>query len=165
MLKRAVIDTAELSAMIFAFVIGAGLFSLFITMTEVVPWLVEYTTNLPISKHALLVMICLFYIPLGMFFDPLAMILVTVPIVHPIVVYALGYDSIWFGIILVKMIEISVITPPMGLNLYVIKGLYPEVDIEDILIGSLWFLVMDVLTVAVLIIFPSIVTWLPGMMG
>jgi len=164
-LKNSLIDTGELCAMIFAFVIGAGLYSLFITMTGVVPWLVEFASGLPIPRQALLIIILFFYLPLGMFFDPLAMILVTVPIVHPIIVQGLGYDSVWFGIILVKMIEISVITPPMGLNLYVIKGLFSDISLEDVVFGSLWFLVMDMVTIAILIAFPSIVTWLPSKMS
>ncbi|MFC1893770.1 TRAP transporter large permease subunit, partial [Chloroflexota bacterium] len=101
---------------------------------------------------------------LGMFFDPLAMILVTVPVVYPVLVFALDYDSIWFGIILVKLIEISVVTPPMGINLYVIKGVAPDVELKDILYGSLWFIVMDFFTIALLIAFPSLCTWLPSIM-
>ena len=150
--------------MIFAFVIGAGLFSLFITRVGVVPMFVNFVAGLPFPGLAILIVICLLYLPLGMFFDPLAMILVTVPIVYPIVVQELGYDAIWFGIILIKMVEISVITPPMGINLYVIKGMYPEVALGDIMSGSLWFLVMDLLTVGILIAFPSICTWLPSLM-
>jgi C4-dicarboxylate transporter DctM subunit len=157
-------DTAKLCAMIFAFVIGAGLFSLFITRVGVVPILVHFISDLSLPRLAVLAVICLLYVPLGMFFDPLAMILVTVPIVFPIVVQELGYDAIWFGIILVKMVEISVITPPMGINLYVIKGLYPEVDLRDVLSGSWWFLMMDFVTVAILIAFPSICTYLPNLM-
>lgn len=164
-LKRAIMETGDLCAMIFAFIIGAGLYSLFITMSQVVPWLVEMTSHLPVSNLGMLIVILFFYIPLGMFFDPLAMILVTVPIIHPIVVQGLGYDSIWFGIVLVKMIEISLITPPLGLNLYVITGLFPDISSEMVLAGSSWFLVMEVLTIATLIAFPSIVTWLPNMMG
>ena len=157
-------DTAKLCAMIFAFVIGAGLFSLFITMVGVVPIFVDFIGSLPVPRLAILLIICLLYLPLGMFFDPLAMILVTVPIVYPIVVQELGYNSIWFGIILIKMVEISVITPPMGINLYVIKGLFPEVDLRDVVVGSLWFLVMDLCTIGILIAFPSICTYLPSLM-
>lgn len=163
-LGAAVTDTAKLCAMIFAFVIGAGIFSLFITRVGVVPIIVGFIGNLSLPPLLILVVILLFYLPLGMFFDPLAMILVTVPIVYPIVVQELGYDAIWFGILLIKMVEISVITPPMGINLFVIKGLFPEVELRDVLIGSLWFLVMDLLTIAILIAFPSICTYLPSHM-
>lgn len=163
-LKTALTETAKLCAMIFAFVIGAGLFSLFITAVGVVPLIVDFIANLQFPPLLVLAIICLLYLPLGMFFDPLAMILVTVPIVYPIIVQELGYDPIWFGIILIKMVEISVITPPMGINLYVIKGLFPEVELKDIMTGSLWFLVMDLLTIMILIAFPSICTYLPDLM-
>lgn len=161
---KAVIDTAKLCAMIFAFVVGAGIFSLFVTKAGAVPILVDFVGELYLPRLLILAIILALYLPLGMFFDPLAMILVTVPIVHPIVVQELGYNAIWFGIILIKMIEISVITPPMGINLFVIKGLFPEVELRDILIGSLWFLVMDLLTIAILVAFPSICTCLPDQM-
>ena len=164
-IKTAVVDTAKLCAMIFAFVIGAGLFSLFITRVGVVPLIVGFITDLHFPRLAVLVVVCILYLPLGMFFDPLAMILVTVPIVYPIVVQELGYNPIWFGIILVKMIEISVITPPMGINLYVIKGLFPDVTLKNIMIGSLWFLIMDLVTIGLLIAFPSICTYLPSLMN
>ena len=165
MLKKSLLETGELCAIIFTFIIGAGIFSLFITMSGVVPWLVEFTTGLPIPRLGMLIIIILFYLPLGMFFDPTAMILVTVPIVHPIIVQGLGFDPIWFGIILIILIEISVITPPMAVNLYVIKGLFPEVTINDIFMGSLWFLIMELLVIVILIVFPSIATWLPSTMG
>lgn len=163
-LKEAIVDTAQLCAMIFAFVIGAGLFSLFITTVGIVPTLVDFIAGLKVPRLVILIAICVLYLPLGMFFDPLAMILVTVPIVYPILVKGLGYDAIWFGIILIKMVEISVITPPMGINLFVIKGVFPEVSLQDIMRGSLWFLVMDLFTVSILIAFPSICTYLPGFM-
>jgi TRAP-type C4-dicarboxylate transport system permease large subunit len=101
-----------------------------------------------------------------MFLDPTAMILVTVPIFYPILVQGLGYDPIWFGVILVVLIEISVITPPMAINLYVIKGVCPEeISIEDIFSGSIWFLVMELIIICILIAFPEICTWLPSKMS
>lgn len=165
LLKKSLIETGELCAIIFTFIIGAGIFSLFITMTGVVPWLVEFTSGLAIPREAMLIIILLFYFPLGMFFDPTAMIFVTVPIVYPIIVQGLGFDPIWFGIVLIILIEISVITPPMAVNLYVIKGLFPDVSIKDVFMGSLWFLAMEIVVIIILIIFPSIATWLPSTMG
>ena len=90
--------------------------------------------------------------------------MVTAPIVYPIVVEGLGYDGIWFGIIVLKFIELSVITPPLGLNLFVIKGLFPDISLGTVVRGSLWFMVMDIVTIVILITFPSISLWLPGMM-
>jgi len=161
---EAVLETVKVVAMVFAFIIGAGLFSLFITMSGVVPLLVAAVGELAMPRIFIFIAIAILYIPLGMFFDPLSMILVTIPITYPIVVGTLGYSSIWFGIILVKLIELSLITPPMGMSLYVIKGLFPDVSLKDILYGSLWFMVMDLVTIAILVAFPSICTWLPSLM-
>jgi TRAP-type C4-dicarboxylate transport system permease large subunit len=92
------------------------------------------------------------------------MVLVTVPLVFPIVVQGMGFNPIWFAIITVKLVEISVITPPVGLNLFIMKGVFPYARLGDIIRGCAWFMVMDVLTIIILIAFPLISTWLPGTM-
>lgn len=154
-------DTISLCAMIFAFIIGAGIFSLFITLSGIIPEAIEYVSGLEISRYLILACICLFYLPLGMFFDPLSMVLVTVPLVFPIVTQGLGFDPIWFSIITVKLVEISVITPPVGLNLYIMKGVFPYATLGEIIRGCGWFMAMDVLTIIILIAFPALSTWLP----
>jgi C4-dicarboxylate transporter DctM subunit len=167
-LWNALLDTGKMCAMVFAFIIGAGLFSLFITLTGVIPLLINFIMNLPVSRLVILISICVFYLPLGTFFDPMAMILVTVPVFYPILVQGLGYDPIWFGVILVVLIEISVITPPMAINLYVIRGVVPKemgITIGDIFYGSFWFLIMELVLIAILIAFPELATWLPSKMG
>jgi len=154
--------------MVFAFIIGAGIFSLFITLAGVIPLIINFVMSLQVSRLVILIAICIFYLPLGMFFDPMAMILVTVPVFYPILVQGLGYDPIWFGVILVILIEISVITPPMAINLYIIKGVAPKelaVTIGDIFYGSFWFLIMEIVMIAILIAFPDLATWLPSKMG
>jgi len=163
-LKDAVMDTIRICAMIFAFIIGAGIFSLFITLAGIIPEAIAFVEHLAIPNALILAGICLLYIPLGMFFDPLSMVLVTVPIVFPIVVQGMGYDPIWFSVITVKLVEISVITPPVGLNLFLMKGVFPSASLGDIIRGCGWFMVMDVLTIVVLMAFPWISTWLPGTM-
>jgi len=107
--------------------------------------------------------ILLVYVILGMFMDAIGMLLLTLPVVYPAVV-ALGFDPIWFGIILVKMVEIGLITPPVGLNCYVVNGVRPDIPLETIFRSVLPFLVMDFLTVAVLFAFPNIVLFLPRTM-
>lgn len=163
MVKQAVLDTTLLCAMIFAFIIGAGIFSLFITLSGIIPQAIALVGGLGLPKIFILFCICLLYIPLGMFFDPLSMVMVTVPIVFPIVVQGMGYNPIWFAIITVKLVELSVITPPVGLNLYIMKGVFPEAKLGDIIRGCGWFMVMDVLTLIILIAFPAISIWLPGL--
>ena len=164
MLKNAVMDTISICAMIFAFIIGAGIFSLFITLSGIIPEAIAFVGQLAMPKILIMACICLLYIPLGMFFDPLSMVLVTVPMVFPIVVQGMGYDPIWFAIITVKLVEISVITPPVGLNLFLMKGVFPQASLGDITRGCAWFMVMDVLTIIILMAFPWVSTWLPGKM-
>jgi len=164
MLKDAVMDTIGLCAMIFAFIIGAGIFSLFITLTGIIPSLVASVASLALPRLLILLMICAIYIPLGMFFDPLSMVLVTVPMVFPIVVQGLGFSPIWFAIITVKLVEISVITPPVGLNLYIMRGVFPDASLGEIIRGCTWFMAMDVITICILIAFPAISPWLPSTM-
>ena len=92
------------------------------------------------------------------------MLMLTVPIVFPAVT-GLGFDPIWFGIILVKMCEICLITPPVGLNCYIVRSVAPHIPLEEIFKGIIPFLAMDILTVILFIVFPSIITWLPSTMG
>ena len=161
-LKAALWETIKICAMIYAFLIGAGVFSLFMTMCGALPALVDVVSGLQVSPIAIVIGLCLMYIPLGMFFDPTSLTIVTIPLAYPII-SALGLNGIWFGIIFVKMMEIAVITPPMGINLYIIKGVFPTISLDDIIRGTSWFLAMDVLTVALLIAFPQITLWLPSM--
>jgi TRAP-type C4-dicarboxylate transport system permease large subunit len=111
-----------------------------------------------------LIGILLFYAVLGMFMDAIGMLLLTLPVVYPAVI-ALGYDPIWFGIIVVKMAEICLITPPIGLNCFVVNGVRPDIPLNKVFRGVGPFFVADVVTIAVLIAFPEIVTWLPQMMS
>lgn len=163
-LKTAFIDTVKLNAMIFAFIWGAGIFGLFITASRLLPALIGLIGGLEVSRYLILAGICFAYIPLGMFLDPTSITLITIPLVYPILVSGLGFNGILCGIIFIKLMEIAVITPPMGINVYIIKGQFPDIELGDIFRGILWFLVMDVLTLAILITFPSISLWLPGMM-
>ena len=103
---------------------------------------------------------------LGMFLDPIGVMLLTLPVVFP-VMEGLGFNLIWFGVIMIKYLEIGLITPPVGLNVYVIKGVVgPSIPLEEIFRGIAWFLAMDVLTLAILIALPQIALFLPTtMMG
>jgi C4-dicarboxylate transporter DctM subunit len=98
-----------------------------------------------------------------MFLDTVSLLFLTLPIMFP-VVKAMGFSGIWFGILVTKLIEVSLITPPLGLNVYVIKGILPEVDTATIFKGCIPFLIMDILTLMILFLFPQIVLWLPSTM-
>ena len=116
------------------------------------------------SKLILITLILAFYVPLGMFLDPMSIQVVTVPIFLPIVV-SLGYDPIWFGVIIVQMIELSLITPPVGLNCFIVKAVSPpEVSLVDVFIGTLPYFVLEVMVIVLLVMFPDIALWLPSKM-
>jgi TRAP-type C4-dicarboxylate transport system permease large subunit len=104
------------------------------------------------------------YLVLGMFIDGLGMLLLTLPVVFPVIV-GLGYDPIWFGVIVVKMVEIGLVTPPVGLNCFVVTGVRPDLPVATVFRGVLPFVIADLLTVGLLIAFPDIVTWLPRQMA
>jgi TRAP-type C4-dicarboxylate transport system permease large subunit len=122
-----------------------------------------FITSLDVPPLLILIGILLGYTVLGMFMDAIGMLLLTLPIVHPAII-ALGYDGIWFGIIVVKMAEICLITPPIGLNCFVVNGVRPDIPLGDVFRGIALFFVADVITIAVLIAYPDIITWLPRLL-
>ncbi len=161
--KESLLETGHTTIMIFSIIVGVLIFVRFLALTGLPGTFVEFVLSLPMPRIVILLLILMIYVFLGMFLDAIGMMMLTLPIVFPAVV-ALGYNPIWFGIILVKMCEICLITPPVGLNVYVVRGVAPDIPIEEIFRGIIPFLVMDILTVAVLIIFPEIVTFLPETM-
>ena len=163
-LSEAAIEAMKLSAVIFAFIFGSGIFSLFITATKVLPLMVELIKGAEVSRYLILAAIYFAYIPLGMFLDPISITIVTLPLVYPIIT-ALGFNGIWFGIVFTKLMEIAVITPPIGMNLFVLKAQFPDIEFADVIRGTIWFVAMDILTLVILTIFPGITLWLPGTMG
>jgi tripartite ATP-independent transporter DctM subunit len=162
-IKEACLETVNTTAMVFALLIGAGIFSLFLAMSGLGQQLGQLVSASGLSPLAVIVIICLIYLPLGMFLDPASLTIITAPIFYPIVI-ALGFNGIWFGVILIKMIEISLLTPPVGLNVYVVKGIVPDVPLEDIFKGVAPFLIMEAIVLILLIAFPQIALWLPGTM-
>lgn len=159
-------DTVRSTSQIFAIAMGAAIFTKFMGISELPRVICEAIVASKIPPIAFISGISLVYIFLGMFLDPIGVMLLTLPIIYP-VVEGLGYSLIWFGIIVIKYLEIGLITPPVGLNVYVIKGVVGnEVPLEDIFRGITWFLLMDILTLAILIAFPGITLFLPDkMMG
>ncbi len=163
-LWKACCETARSLSMIFGIFIGTSLFGLFLARAGLPMKFAEFAGSLPVSPFVILISIILIYIPLGMLLDTISMILLTTPIVYPIII-ALGYNGIWFGIIVILMCEIGLITPPVAFNIYVVKGVAPHIPIEEIIRGILPFIGRDLLIVAILIAFPKIATWLPYLMG
>jgi TRAP-type C4-dicarboxylate transport system permease large subunit len=117
-----------------------------------------------VGRYGVLVLIMLMYLVLGCLMDAMAMIILTVPIIFPVIT-ALGFDPIWFGIIIVMTVELGLIHPPVGMNVFVIKSVVKEVSFTTIFKGVLPFVATDILRLAILIAFPIIALWLPGRMG
>lgn len=155
--------TTRTTVMILFTMIGAGIFSYFLTLIQLPQALAEAIVESGISPYLIVALLLLAYVPLGMFLDAFSMMVITLPIMFPTVV-GLGFDPIWFGILCVKMCEIGLITPPVGLNCFVIAGIDRDTPLSDVFRGSLWFVLMEMLTITVLFAFPAIVTWLPETM-
>lgn len=124
------------------------------------PTLVSFVTGLDMSPMATLLAIILFYIVLGCFMDTLAMLITTAPLVVPVIV-ALGFDPLWFGVILIVLCEMGQITPPFGMNLFVVQSIRNKGNFMDVIYGALPFCLVLLLLIALLIIFPQLALWLP----
>lgn len=163
MLHEAFISTLSITAMIMLIAAAAFYLNFVLGMLGVPDMLTEFVVGLEASPWQIIVVLTLLYLLLGCFLDALAMVVGTIPIVFPIVV-ALGIDPVWFGIYLIIMAELALITPPVGMNLYVVQGVRGEGNIIDVIRGVLPFLAIMLLLVVLIWFFPSIVMWLPGLM-
>ena len=123
----------------------------------------EYVASLGVSKLSLIFILIAFYLVLGCFVETLSMMVGTIPVVFPIILFA-GIDPIWFGIFLVLMMELALITPPVGMNLYVVQGIRGHGAVSDLFIGIMPFVGIMGLFVLIIIAFPTLVTWLPQLM-
>ena len=162
-LKESLLETGKTTAMIFATVVGVLILLRFFALSGVTKAFIDVMLNAPWPPLAILSFILLIYLILGMFISAIGMLMLTLPLVFPVVV-GLGYDPIWFGIIAVRMAEIAFITPPVGINVYAVKSVVPGITVEDIFKGTFWFLGMDIFNLVLLIAFPVIALWLPSMM-
>jgi tripartite ATP-independent transporter DctM subunit len=162
-LKEAMFETAKLTVMIFSIVWGVLMFVRFLGFAGLPDAFAEFIAALDMPPVMILIMILVGYAILGMFMDAIGMLLLTLPVVYPAVM-GLGYDPIWFGIIVVKMVEICLITPPIGLNCYVVNGVRPDIPLQDVFRGIAPFFIADVVTVAVFITWPATITYLPSLM-
>jgi TRAP-type C4-dicarboxylate transport system permease large subunit len=167
MTKRGFQGTASTTGMLFYIVVGASVFSYFFILAGVPATLSSWILSLDVPPWAVVVMILLAMIPLGMFLDPMAVMLIVVPLAYPIVVTDLGFSGIWFAILVVKMIEIGLITPPVGLNVFVTAGVMKEiVTTGQAFRGVAWFVAADLFLVLLFFVFPDLVTmWIPSDLG
>lgn len=156
-------DTTRITAMVFLIVTGATLFGHFMAVTRVPYELAAWVGGLDLPRNAIMMLIVLGYLIAGCFLDSLAMVTLTIPIVYPLIL-SLGFHPIWFGVIIVLVVEMGVITPPVGINVYVIKGVAPDVPMEKIFRGIFPFLAAELTCIAILLAFPEIALFLPSFM-
>jgi tripartite ATP-independent transporter DctM subunit len=150
---------------VFVIIIGTLIFAKFLSLSGLPALAVETISNLDVPRLVVLIAIIFLYIFLGMFLEVVCMMAVSLPVVHPIII-SLGYDPIWFGVIVIKMSEVAAISPPLGLNVYSVSGVVGgDVKLEDIFKNIFPFLCMDILTVGLLIAFPQVVLWLPSQLS
>jgi len=161
--KNALVEAASVTGMLFLILIGAGIFGRFITISKIPMQLAAFVSGLDVSPYVVLLCIYLFYIILGCFVEGLAILALTVPILYPLVT-SLGFDGVWFGIIVIIMISIGTITPPVGICVYVTAGVAKDVPLGTIFKGATPFWVAKIILAILLTIFPGIVTFLPGLM-
>ncbi len=161
--RDAMVETARSTAMIFAIVAGVLIFVHFLGFTGMPAAVSETIVGMDAHPTLILVAILALYLFLGMFLDGIGMLLLTVPIILP-TIKELGIDPIVFGVLVVRMVEIGLITPPVGLNVYILKGVAPGVKMGDMFKGCGWFVFVDLINVAILIAFPSIILLIPSTM-
>jgi tripartite ATP-independent transporter DctM subunit len=163
-LRKAVLDTLSGTAGIFMVVIGTVLLARFMALSGVPTYLSSVLLTAGGSEIAVILMVCVLYLILGCFLDSIGILLLTMPIILPVVREA-GIELIYFGVVLIKLLEIGLVTPPVGLNVYVIKGaLGSLVSLPTIFRGVAWFIVTDVITLTIIIAFPAISLYLPSLM-
>ena len=162
-IRRSLLQATRTAAAVFTVLIGALLFGYFLTVTQTPQHVTEFLTGLGIGKYGVLALIMLMYLVLGCLMDSLAMIILTVPIIFP-VIKELGFDPIWFGIIIVMTVELGLIHPPVGMIVFVIKSVVQDVDFSTIFRGVIPFIITDLIRLIILIAFPIIALWLPSHM-
>ena len=160
---RSLDETTRVTCMIFVIVAGATVFGHFLAVTGIPANAGAWVASLSLPPPVIIGLIILVYLVLGCLMDSLAMIMLTIPVFFPVVT-TLGYDPIWFGVIIVLVTEMGVITPPVGINVYVVAGVARDVPLQVIFRGATHLLMALLVTAVLLILFPQIATYLPSLM-
>jgi TRAP-type C4-dicarboxylate transport system permease large subunit len=156
-------DATRTTAAVFTILIGAILFGYFLTITQTPQKITAFLTGMGLGPYGVLVLLMVLYLVLGCLMDALSMIILTVPIIFPVII-SLGFDPIWFGIIIVVVVEIGMITPPIGLNVFVLKATLKDVPVTTIFRGVGYFILADILRLALFVFVPQIILFLPSLM-
>jgi TRAP-type C4-dicarboxylate transport system permease large subunit len=162
---NSLLQATRTAAAVFTILIGALIFGYFLTVTQTPQKVTEFLTGLGLGPYGVLTLIMVMYLVLGCLMDAMAMIILTVPIIFPVITH-LGFDPIWFGVVIVMTVELGLITPPVGMNVFVIKSVIPDASFSTIFKGVAPFVVTDLIRLVILIAFPILALWLPQrMMG
>jgi tripartite ATP-independent transporter DctM subunit len=161
-LKKCLFETTSTTGMLFLIILGAMLFNYFLSITRLPYELAGWVVNLEVNRYVIFAAIVILLIFLGAIMDELAIMLLTIPVLYPVMMQ-LGFDAIWFGVIATKMMELGMILPPVGINVYVIQGITNE-PMGTIYRGVMPFVVADIIQVVLLTVFPGIITFLPNLM-
>ncbi len=163
-IRAALIDALRVSSAIMMIVVGAFLFGYFLTITQFTQQAVDWLVNLPVGAYGVLALVMVGYFILGAVMDELAMILLTVPIVFPAMMQ-LGFDPVWFGVIVVMAVTFGLICPPVGMNVFVINSITHDISLGAIYRGTMPFIAVDVVRLVLLCAFPGIALWLPRLLA
>ncbi|GAA1916443.1 TRAP transporter large permease [Nocardioides hwasunensis] len=163
-LTTALQETAANTAMLMALIIAGSVFTLFLVTTRIPQDLTQWIVGLDVNKYVVVAIILLVLLVLGALIDGMSILLLTMPLTYPIIT-SLGFDGLWYGIIAVKMIEIGLLTPPFGLNVFMISGVVKKAKVEAVFRGVVPFIIAEMAVVLIIIVFPEVVTWLPSKAG
>jgi C4-dicarboxylate transporter DctM subunit len=163
-LHGALLRTVAVTSMIMFLVIGGNVLAFLLSSLTIPQYVTEAITALNVSRWTVMIIINLILLAMGCLLDPMAIMVISLPILFPIV-SRLGFDPVWFGIVVTINVEMGMITPPVGLNLFILKGSVPGITMKDIVGGSAPFLLLLALGLIIIMVFPSLATWLPGRMG
>ncbi len=156
------VTTVKISLMIFAIFVTVNLFTSFLVLTNVTPSFVNMIADAGLNRYMVMLMIVIMFLILGMILDPIGMLLLALPFVFPLIL-RLDFDPIWFGVVCVILVEIALVTPPVGFNCFVLKQVAGNmVSLKDIFMGTLPFVIISLFVVALLVAFPGLVLWLPN---
>jgi TRAP-type C4-dicarboxylate transport system permease large subunit len=160
MLRQAVEGTMRTTAMVMLIILAAIFLNFVLAAIGLTQYLTAYIQGLGLGPTGTMIMVIVFYIVLGCFMETFSMLLTTTPLIAPIV-FAMGYDPVWWGILLTVLLETALITPPIGVNLYVVQGVRGRGSMNDVIIGSLPFVITLFVMIVLLMIYPGIAMWLP----
>jgi tripartite ATP-independent transporter DctM subunit len=157
-------DTVKTSGMIFLILIGAYIFGAFLTVTKMPSRLADFVTGLDVNRYVILLIILILYAVMGCLMDSLAMVMLTVPIFLPIMM-ELGFEGVWYGVIMIMVMEMGLITPPVGMNVYIVAGVAKDVPLQKIFLGVAPMVVGMCVALFIVCAFPQVALWLPGLLG